>query len=106
MSKIIVCNCCQILNDFEYNDDVLSHNEELYNFTTSYFVTEPAFDGNNIEEITTNLKSNKSIEYEQNETAKYDSPQTSMMNMREYMDSITENTNVTNKNTKESSKEK
>ena len=59
--KISVCDSCQSVNDYEYYNYVLIDNEEVYYYTTSYFVTEPAHDRQNIEEIANKLKNNKSI---------------------------------------------
>ena len=70
--KISICNSCQSMNDYENDKGVLLDNEEVYNFTTSYFVTEPAYDLKHIEQITNNLKNIKSIEYDINQIGKND----------------------------------
>ena len=67
--KTIVCNSCHIVNDFEYDDKVLSQNEELYDFTTSYFVAESAFDENDIEKMTKKCKATSQL-IMKNETGK------------------------------------
>ena len=59
--KTSIWNSCQSVNDYEYYNYVLIDNEEVYYYTTSYFVTEPAHDRQNIEEIANKLKNNKSI---------------------------------------------
>ena len=52
MTKTSTCNSCKDVNDCGCYKDVFIENEEVYNFKTSYFVTEPAYDENNNEEIT------------------------------------------------------
>ena len=53
-----------------------------------HFFTEPTFDEKTIQAITTKLKSNKSIDYEKNETGKNDSLQESMVEIKKKIDSI------------------
>ena len=50
--KTIVCNSFQTMNYDEYDKDCLNHNEEVYSFTTSYFVTKPVFDQKSIKKFT------------------------------------------------------
>ena len=46
--KTLTCNAYKCVNDYEYDNDILIVNKEVYDFTTSYFVTEPEYDKNNI----------------------------------------------------------
>ena len=41
LKKTNICNLCQTMNENEYDNDDLNNNQEVYYFTTSYFVTEP-----------------------------------------------------------------
>ena len=56
MTKKSTCNSFKDVNDCGCYKDVFIENEEVYNFKTSYFVTEPAYDENNNEEITNKFK--------------------------------------------------